>query len=107
MVITTDGSRLRERCPASRDRRRTKTGHRRYADAPWSEPKLLTLYVIGKDRTIEHEFRPIYDGTLGDCDSIFDMLVPRSPMSSSACLSSAPLKSSIRSSRSVALYAAL
>lgn len=74
VVIATDGGRLRERCPASRGRRRAKTGHRRY-DAPWREPKLLTIYVIGKDGTIENEFRPIYDGTLGDCDAIFDMLV--------------------------------
>jgi hypothetical protein len=74
VVIATDGGRLRERCPASRGRRRAKTGHRRY-DAPWREPKLLTIYVIGKDGTIDDEFRPVYDGTLGDCDVIFDMLV--------------------------------
>ena len=74
VVIATDGGRLRERCPARRGRRRTKTGHRRY-DAPWREPKLLTIYVIGKDGTIDNEFRPVYDGTLGDCDVIFDMLV--------------------------------
>src|SRR5258707_5389993 len=36
VVVATDGGRLRERCPASRGRRRTKTGHRRY-DAPWRE----------------------------------------------------------------------
>lgn len=74
VVIATDGGRLRERCPSGRGRRRVKTGHRRY-DAPWREPKLLTIYVIGKDGTIENEFRPVYDGTLGDCDVIFDMLV--------------------------------
>lgn len=65
VVIATDGGRLRARCPAGRGRRRTKTGHRRY-DAPWREPKLLTVYVIGDDGKIEDEFRPIYDGTLGD-----------------------------------------
>jgi hypothetical protein len=73
-VIATDGGRLRERCPTSRGRRRTKTKHRRY-DAPWREPKLLAIYVVDKDGTIEKEFRPVYDGTLGDCDAIFDMLV--------------------------------
>lgn len=74
VVIATDGGRLRERCPISRGRRRAKTRHRRY-DAPWREPKLLAIYAIGKDGTIENEFRPVYDGTLGDCDAIFDMLV--------------------------------
>jgi hypothetical protein len=73
VVIATDGGRLRERCPAGRGRRRTETGHRRY-DAPWREPKLLTVYVIGDDGKIENEFRPIYDGTLGDADAIFAML---------------------------------
>jgi hypothetical protein len=74
VVIATDGGRLRERCPTTRGRRRAKTRHRRY-DAPWREPKLLAMYAIGKDGTIEDEFRPVYDGTLGDCDAIFDMLV--------------------------------
>jgi hypothetical protein len=74
VVVATDGGRLRERCPTNRGRRRAKTRHRRY-DAPWREPKLLTIYVIGKDGKIENEFRPVYDGTLGDCDVIFDMLV--------------------------------
>jgi hypothetical protein len=74
VVVATDGGRLRERCPAGRGRRRTATGHRRY-DAPWREPKLLTVYVVGDDGKIENEFRPIYDGTLGDCDAIFDMLL--------------------------------
>ena len=73
VVVATDGGRLRERVPATRGRRNAKTGHRRY-DAPWREPKLLTIYVIGKDGTIEDEFQPVYDGTLGDADAIFDML---------------------------------
>lgn len=73
VVVATDGGRIRERCPAPCGRRRTKTRHRRY-DAPWREPKLLVIYVIGDDGTIEDQFRPVYDGTLGDCDAIFDML---------------------------------
>lgn len=74
VVVATDGGRLRERSPARQGRRRTKTGHRRY-DAPWREPKLLTIYVIGADGKVSAEFQPIYDGTLGDADAIFDMLL--------------------------------
>lgn len=72
VVIGTDGGRLRERCADGRGRRRA-NGHRRY-DAPWREPKLLTIYVIGDDGRIETSFQPVYDGTLGDADDIFDML---------------------------------
>jgi hypothetical protein len=73
VVIATDGGRLRARHPARHGRFRTKTGHRRY-DAPWREPKLLTIYVIGEDGKVSDEFLPIYDGTLGDADATFDML---------------------------------
>lgn len=73
VVIATDGGRLRERRPARHGRRRTKTGHRRY-DAPWREPKLLTIYVVGDDGKVSDTFQPVYDGTLGDADAIFNML---------------------------------
>lgn len=72
VVIATDGGRMRQRLPHARGRRLA-NGHRRY-EAPWREPKLLTIYVIGKDGTIEDSFRPVYDGTLGDADAVFDML---------------------------------
>lgn len=74
VVLATDGGRLRERRPAQHGRKRTKTGHRRY-DAPWREPKLLTIYVVGEDGKVSEEFQPIYDGTLGDADAIFDMIL--------------------------------
>jgi len=73
VVIATDGGRLRERLADPRGRRRTETRHRRY-DAPWREPKLLTIYVIDDEGTISDSFQPVYDGTLGDADAIFDML---------------------------------
>jgi len=72
VVIGTDGGRVRERLPNLRGRRLA-NGHRRY-EAPWREPKLLTIYVIGNDGTIEDSFQPVYDGTLGDADPVFDML---------------------------------
>jgi hypothetical protein len=74
VLIATDGGRVRERRPARHGRRRTETGHRRY-DAPWREPKLLTICVVGEDGTVEQSFQPIYDGTLGDCDAVFGMLL--------------------------------
>jgi len=74
VVVATDGGRLRERRPARHGRRRTDTGHRRY-DAPWREPKLLTLYVIDDQGAVVSTYQPIYDGTLGDCDALFEMLL--------------------------------
>lgn len=73
VVIATDGGRLRERRPAKSGRRRTKTGHRRY-DAPWREPKLLTIYVIDDKGEVTDSFQPVYDGTLGNADALFEML---------------------------------
>lgn len=74
VAIAVDGGRLRQRCPALRGRRRKATGHRRY-DAPWVEPKLLTIYVLADDGSTSDVYPPIYDGTLGDADAIFQMLL--------------------------------
>jgi hypothetical protein len=74
VVIAADGGRLRERVPKTRGRRLTATGHHRY-DAPWREPKLLTIYVVGRDGKVDHVFQPVYDGTMGNADALFDMLV--------------------------------
>lgn len=73
VVVATDGGRLRERVPERRGRPR-KSGHRRF-DAPWREPKLLTIYVIDEEGKLEDSFQPVYDGTLGDADATFDMLL--------------------------------
>jgi hypothetical protein len=72
VVVATDGGRLRERVSAPAGRRRA-NGHRGYK-APWREPKLLVIYVIGDDGKVEGEFRPIYDGTMKDADAIFEMI---------------------------------
>jgi hypothetical protein len=74
VAVATDGGRLRERLPARHGRKRTKTGHRRY-DAPWREPKLLTIYVVDEEGKVSDEFQPVYDGTLGDADAIFEMIL--------------------------------
>jgi hypothetical protein len=72
VVVTIDGGRLRERC-VLRGRPRTKTGRHRYS-APWREPKLFAIYVVDEDGEMDETFRPVYDGTLGDCDAVFDMV---------------------------------
>jgi hypothetical protein len=73
IVVAADGGRLRERVPARQGRRRKATGHRRY-DAPWREPKLFTIYVLKPDGTVDQLYQPVYDGTLGDCNELFQML---------------------------------
>lgn len=72
VVVATDGGRIRER--VRHVGRRRKNGHHGF-DAPWREPKLLVIYVVDAKGRVEQEFRPIYDGTLGDCDAVFAMLV--------------------------------
>jgi hypothetical protein len=74
VVIATDGGRLRERLVDPRGRRRAMTGHHRY-DAPWREPKLLTIYVISALGRVVRSFKPVYDGTLDDADAVFDMIL--------------------------------
>ncbi len=72
VVIATDGGRLRER-RAHKGRRRS-NGHHGF-DAPWCEPKLIVVYVIDKKGNVLNKFRPISDGTMADCEGIFEMLI--------------------------------
>jgi hypothetical protein len=72
VVVAPDGGRIRTRVSAKRGRRR-ENGHRGYK-APWREPKLFVIYLINDKGKVEGEFRPIYDGTLGDADAMFEML---------------------------------
>lgn len=74
VAIATDGGRIRERRNARGGRRRAKTGHRGF-QAPWREPKMLVIYTLDDEGRIENTFRPVYDGTLRDCNAVFDMLV--------------------------------
>jgi hypothetical protein len=73
VVLAIDGGRLRLRVPKTRGRRR-KSGHRGF-DTPWCEPKLGVIYVVGPSGELESSFRPVYDGTLEDCDAVFALLV--------------------------------
>lgn len=72
VFVSTDGGRTRHR--KYRPGRPKKNGHRNY-DAPWQEPKLLVIYTVDEQGKVDTSFQPIYDGTLNDCEAIFDMLV--------------------------------
>jgi len=74
VVASVDGGRLRTRQPRTRGRRRTKTRYRGF-DAPWREPKVLTVYVIDDKGRKERHVRSLHDATLGDADAVFALLV--------------------------------
>ncbi len=73
IVISVDGGRIRLREGGQRGRK-GKSGHRRY-ETPWREPKILTVYVIDEEGQKVRSFPPLLDGTLGDADATFDLLV--------------------------------
>lgn len=73
VVVATDGGRVRLRVPNGSGRLR-KTGHRGFK-TPWKEPKVIAIYVVGKNGRFEKTFHPVYDGTMGDSDAVFAMLV--------------------------------
>ena len=73
LTIGTDGGRLRTRVPRLRGRKRA--NGRRGFEAPWREPKVLTIYEIdanGRQQRIGG-FR-YYDATMGDADQAFSLL---------------------------------
>jgi len=73
IVISVDGGRVRLREGGKRGRKR-KNGRRRY-DTPWREPKILTVYVIDETGQKVRSFAPLIDGTMGDADATFALLV--------------------------------
>jgi hypothetical protein len=73
LVISTDGGRLRLR-EGGRRGRRGKRGRRRYR-TPWREPKLLTVYAIDDQGKRDRRMPVFYDGTMGDADAAFRILV--------------------------------
>lgn len=72
VMVGIDGGRIRERVTLP-GRRSAETGHHRF-EAPWREPKLFTIYVVDEDGKATDTFRPVYDGTMDDCDGVFAML---------------------------------
>jgi len=73
IVISTDGGRIRLR-EGGRRGREAKSGRRRFR-TPWREPKLIVAYVIDEKGRRDPTVPVIYDGTLGDADATFGLLV--------------------------------
>lgn len=73
IVIAADGGRVRTR-EGGRSGRRGKKGHRKYR-TPWREPKLVIAYVIDRKGRKVKDAAPLYDGTLGDADAAFEILI--------------------------------
>lgn len=73
VVVGIDGGRLRIR-ENPRGGRRRANGHQRY-DAPWREPKVMTIYVLGKDGKKAPRHRSFLDATMGDANEAFALLV--------------------------------
>ena len=73
VVVSVDGGRTRLREGGRRGRKNRK-GRRRYA-TPWREPKLVVVYVIDKRGKKVREIRPLYDATMEDADSTFEILI--------------------------------
>lgn len=73
VVLGTDGGRVRLR-EGGKQGRKGKKGRRRYR-TPWREPKLVTAYVIDAKGRRDRRAPVLYDGTLGDADAAFEILV--------------------------------
>lgn len=73
VVISTDGGRVRIRHGGLRGRK-ARNGHRRYQTA-WREPKLIIAYCIDEYGKKLKDFAPIYDATMGNADSAFEILI--------------------------------
>jgi hypothetical protein len=73
LALGTDGGRVRTREGGKRGRR-GKKGRRRFR-TPWREPKLVNAYTFDDEGKQSSEAVPLYDGTLGDADAAFEILV--------------------------------
>lgn len=72
VVATVDGGRVNIR---SRVAGRPRKGGRKHFETEWREPKILTIYVLGKDGRRDRSVPPVIDGTLGDADAVFALLL--------------------------------
>ena len=73
VVLSTDGGRIRCREGGQRGRRNRRQGRR--FRTPWREPKLVIAYVIDAKGRRDRSQAPLYDGTMGDADRAFEILV--------------------------------
>jgi len=72
VVATIDGGRLQVR---TRVGGRPKKGGRKRFVTEWREPKVLTIYVLGEDGRRDRKVPSVIDGTLGNADAAFELLV--------------------------------
>lgn len=73
IVISIDGGRLRVRETPTHGRRNSK-GHRKY-DAPWREPRILTVYIVDENGERDRKHDVLIDGTMGSADDAVALLV--------------------------------
>lgn len=73
VVISIDGGRLRVRETPTHGRRNSK-GHRKY-EAPWREPRILTIYVVDENGERDRKHDVLIDGTMGTADDAVALLV--------------------------------
>ena len=73
VVISVDGGRLRVRKSPTHGRRNSK-GHRKY-EAPWREPRILTVYVVDENGERDRTHDVLIDGTMGTADDAFALLI--------------------------------
>ncbi len=71
VVISCDGGRLRLR--ENKTGKTTQKGRTPYRGA-WREPKLLIIYVIDSEGTLDKRFAPIIDGCIQGPDALFRLL---------------------------------
>jgi hypothetical protein len=72
VVVAVDGGRVNTRRRVAGRRR---TGGRQHFETEWREPKVLTIYVLGHDGRRDRTIPSVIDGTLGDADAVFELLV--------------------------------
>jgi len=73
VAVCVDGGRLRVRVNPE-DGRRNAKGHLEY-EAQWREPKLFTVYVLDENGKKARGTETFIDGTLGDADAAFELLL--------------------------------
>ena len=72
VVVAVDGGRVQIR---KRVGGRPKKGGRKRFVTEWREPKVLTVYVLGEDGRRDRRVPSVIDGTLGDADAVFELLL--------------------------------
>ena len=72
VVVAIDGGRVQVR---KRVGGRPRKGGRKRFVTEWREPKVLTIYVLGEDGRRDRTVPSVIDGTLGDADAVFELLL--------------------------------